>query len=326
MAYFGLENGASAFPATQAIRYQKRFRERFRDKSVLPLATNREWQGTFKGVGTEVDIPVLPTLHSRKTKPGEKINYDRPKATMEKFTIGRERYIALTLEDEDKLFAGFNIEGPVLEETTKVISEEVETEFWDDIPSKVATANSGNTAGYKSGKYKLGSTTYPVSLFKTDALAGAGTAVTTDAPKMSAVDYLLQLPACIKEQPGGKEKPVRIFVPTVLGYLLQTSELKQADLTGDAVSMLRKDLQVLGNIGGADVIVTDKLPIYTVSSANCYPIIALDTSAITFVEEVKIKDKLQSVEEWGDFHRSKLIYDWFVRYPEFFSVGYVQIG
>ena len=32
------------------------------------------------------------------------------------------------------------------------------------------------------------------------------------------------------------------------------------------------------------------------------------------------------VEEWGDFHRSKLIYDWFVRYPEFFSVGYVQIG
>ena len=50
MAYFGLDNGASAFPATQAIRYQKRFRERFRDKSVLPLATNREWQGTFKGV------------------------------------------------------------------------------------------------------------------------------------------------------------------------------------------------------------------------------------------------------------------------------------
>ena len=142
MAYFGLENGASAFPATQAIRYQKRFRERFRDKSVLPLATNREWQGTFKGVGTEVDIPVLPTLHSRKTKPGEKVNYDRPKASMEKFTIGRERYIALTLEDEDKLFAGFNIEGPVLEEATKVMSEEVEAEFWDDIPSKTSRARS----------------------------------------------------------------------------------------------------------------------------------------------------------------------------------------
>ena len=317
MAYFGLENGASAFPATQAIRYQKRFRERFRDKSVLPLATNREWQGTFKGVGTEVDIPVLPTLHSRKTKPGEKVNYDRPKATMEKFTIGRERYIALTLEDEDKLFAGFNIEGPVLEEATKVMSEEVEAEFWADIPSKVATANSGNTAGYKSGHYKLGSSATPQTLYASKASLSTN--------EMLAVDYLLQFPACIKEQPGGKEKPIRIFVPTVLGYILQTSELKQADLTGDAVSLLRKDLQVLGNLGGADVIVTDKLPIYQ-NSGNVYPVIALDTSAITFVEEVKIKDKLQSVEEWGDFHRSKLIYDWFVRYPEFFSVGYVKIG
>lgn len=326
MAYFGLDNGASSFPATQSIRYQKRFRERFRDKSILPLVTNREWQGSFKGVGTEVDIPVLPTLHSRKTKPGEKVTYDRPEATMEKFRIGRERYIALTVKDEDKLFAGFNIEGPVLEEATKTMGEEVEAEFWEDILSKCATANTGNTAGYKSGKYKLGSAALPVTLFKSDAAASAGSPVTSEAPKMNAVDYILQQPACIKEQPGGKEKPVRIIVPTVLGYLLQTSELKQADLTGDAVSLLRKDLQVIGNLGGADVIVSDKLPIYTVSGANCYPIVTVDTSAITFVEEVKIKDQLQSTEEWGDFHRSKLIYDWFVRYPEFFSVGYVQIG
>lgn len=326
MAYFGLPNGASAFPATQQIRYQKKFRERFRDQSLFPLVTNREWQGQFKGFGTEIDIPTLPVLHSQKTTPGAKINYQRPKAGMEKFTIGRERMIALTLEDEDKLFAGFNIEGPVLDEAAKVMGEETEYEFWQDVLTKCAAVNTGNAAGFKSGKYKLGSATLPVSLFKTDAAAADGTAVTSNAPKMSAVDYLLQGPATIKEQPGGKQKPVRMVIPTIIGYLLQTSELKQADLTGDAVSGLRKDLQVVGKLGGADVIVSDMLPIYTSNGANCYPIITIDQSAITFAEEIKLKDKLQSVEEWGDFHRSKMIYDWFVRYPEFFSVGYVQIG
>ena len=136
MAYFGLTNGQSAFPATQQIRYQKRVRERFRDKSLLSLVTNSEWQGQFKGTGTEVRIPVLPVLHSRKTKPGEKVQYERPKATDEIFTIGRERYIALTIEDEDKLFAGFNIEGPTLDEASKTMTEDVEFEFWGDIPTK----------------------------------------------------------------------------------------------------------------------------------------------------------------------------------------------
>ena len=318
MAYFGLQNGASAFPATQAIQYQKRFRERFRDTSILPLVTNREWQGNFKGTGTEIDIPVLPVLHSKKTTPGAKINYQRPKASMEKFTIGRERYIALTIEDEDKLFAGFNIEGPVLEEATKVMSEDVEQEFWGDILTKAHAANLGNAAGYRSGHYKLGTSVTPQTLYATKAEA-------TSPNTMCAVDYMLQLPAAIKELPGGKEKPVRIIVPTVLGYVLQTSELKQADLTGDAVSSLRKDLQVIGKLGGSDIIVSDKLPVFQ-NSGNVYPIVAIDTSAITFAEEVRIKDKLQDTEEWGDFHRSKLIYDWFVRYPEFFSVGYVKIG
>lgn len=317
MAYFGNTNGASAFPATQQIIYQKRFRERFRDKSIMPLVTNSEWKGQFKGTGTEIDIPVLPVLHSTKTSAGAKIAYQRPKASMEKFTIGRERYIALTVEDEDKLFAGFNIEGPVLEEAAKVLTEDVEYEFWNDILTKAASANLGNTAGYKSGHYKLGTSTTPQTLYADNS--------SLQTNQMNVTDYILQLPACIKEQPGGKEKPIRIVVPTVVGYLLQNGKISAANLMGDAVSTLRKDLQVIGQLGGADIIVSDKLPIFQ-NNGNVYPIVALDTSAITFAEEVRIKDKLQSVEEWGDFHRSKLIYDWFVRYPEFFSVGYVKIG
>ena len=51
-----------------------------------------------------------------------------------------------------------------------------------------------------------------------------------------------------------------------------------------------------------------------------------DSSAIAFADEARVKGKLESVEEWGDFHRSKMIYDWFVRYPERIGCSYVKIG
>ena len=43
-------------------------------------------------------------------------------------------------------------------------------------------------------------------------------------------------------------------------------------------------------------------------------------------DEARVKSKLESVEEWGEFHRSKMIYDWFVRYPERIGYSYVTIG
>lgn len=316
--YFGIKDGSAPLAATQAVIFEKRFRERFRDKSIIPLVTNRDWQGKFRGTGTEIDIPVLPVLHSEKTTPGARLSYQRPKASMEKFRIGRERYIALTVEDEDKLFAGFNIEGPILEEAAKVMSEDVEAEFWGDVLTKCHAENAGNAAGHSSGHYRLGTASTPQTLFSAKASPGTN--------EMNAVDYIMQFPACIKEQPGGKEKPLRIVVPTVVGYLLQTGELKQADLTGDATSMLRKDLQVIGKLGGADVIVSDKIGGSGAGTDRVYPVVAVDTSAITFAEEVRINDKLKAAEEFGDFHRTKMIYDWFVRYPEFFSVGYVKVG
>ena len=329
-AYFGKSGGATAFPATQVVQVEKQFRKRFRDKSILPLITNSEWKGRFRGVGTEIKIPVLPVLHTYKTTPGEKYRYQEVKGTEETFVINRERAWGVHIGEEDKLFADFNIENPILEEMAKVNGEDIEYEFLLDIPSKCAAANTGATAtgkaGYVSGGFKIGSAALPTTLFKTDALAGSGSAVTANANKLSAPDFFAHLAGVLREQPGGKVGSWRCVVPTAVAVLLQPSELKQAELTGDATSTLRKDVQDIGNLAGLDLIVSDKIPYFTVSSANCYPIIALDNTAITFAEEAVIKADIDDKDEDGKFHRCKTIYDWFVRYPERFAVGYVQIG
>lgn len=328
-AYFGKAGGATSFPATQAIIFEKQFRKRFRDQSIIPLITNSEWKGKFKGTGTEIKIPVLPVMHTYKTVPGDSYRYQEPKATEETFVINRERAWGIHFISEDQMFAQFNITSPILEEQAKVNGEDIEFEMLSDITSKCAPANTGDVtgkAGYVSGRYAIGSAVLPTTLFKTDALAGSGTAVTSTANKLSAPEFFVQLAATLNEQPGGKVGSWRVVVPTAVAALLQTSELKQADLTGDTVSLLRKSVSAIGNLAGMDIIQSDKIPVETVSGANCYPIIALDTTAITFAEEVKIEEKLKDIDKDGDFYRCKTIYDWFVRYPERFAVGYVQIG
>ena len=143
-AYFGKAGGATSFPATQAIIFEKQFRKRFRDQSIIPLITNSEWKGKFKGTGTEIKIPVLPMMHTYKTVPGDSYRYQEPKATEETFVINRERAWGIHFISEDQMFAQFNITSPILEEQAKVNGEDIEFEMLSDIPSKCAPANTGD--------------------------------------------------------------------------------------------------------------------------------------------------------------------------------------
>lgn len=333
MSYFGRANG-TPFASTQTVQMEKAFKKRFRDQSIMPLLTNNQWKGKFRGVGTEIKIPVLPVMSTYKTKPGDPVKYQTPKSTDETFIINRERAWGFHIEDEDKLFADFNIESPILEEQSKVMGEDIEFEFLQDIQDKCDVLNTGATsgkngyAGFKSMAYAIGSATVPTFLYKSDANAKASGSVGTN--KLAAPDFFAALGATLTEQPGGKVGSWRCVIPTVVAYKIQTSELKQAELSGDAVSTLRKSVKDIGNLAGMDLLMSDKIPFTSVSvnssSYNVYPIIALDNTAITFAEEVVIKEKLQDKNEWGEFHRCKTIYDWFVRYPERFAVGYVAIG
>lgn len=318
-------NGQPNFPATQQEIYETEFRKRFRDKSILPMITNREWEGRFRKTGQTIHVPVLPLIHTNVTKPGEKVKYQEPKGAEEVFTINRERYFAFKLEDEDKIFSKLDLESPLIAEGTRQMSEDVEAEFFADVPSKVHVCNQGNTSGFKSASFDLGSAVNPVTLYKTGTACDAATSVTH---RNVAPDYIVSCINALNEMPGGLDTKPFVIVPVAVANVIQTSELKRADWMGDAESALRKSVRFLGELNGANIIVDNQIPMWRASGGDPakYLIFFGDTSAVTFADEARVKDKLQSVEEWGEFHRSKMIYDWFVRYPERIGCGYVTIA
>lgn len=314
-------SGQLNFPATQQEIYETTFKTRFRDKSILPRITNRGYEGKFRKKGTTINVPILPIIETHKTVVGEKVKYQEPKGASEKFTINRERYFAFKLEDEDKIFSSMDLESPLITEANRQMAEDVEKEFLADIIYKVHASNTGKTAGIRSGSYDLGTNAAPVRLWKNNTVMGASAG-------QLAPDYLVACINTLNEMPGGLDTKPFVIIPTAVANVLQTSELHRADWMGDAQSVMRKSVQFLGELNGATIIVDNQLPMWakTDSEAAQFAIFFGDSSAIAFADEARVKGKLESVEEWGEFHRSKMIYDWFVTYPERIGTGFVTVN
>lgn len=318
---FGNTGHQPNFPGTQNLIQERMFRKRFRDKSILPAITNSEWKGRFKNSGTVLTVPVLPLIKTEKTTPGGDVKYQEPKSTDERFYLNRERYYALRFIEEDQAFSAMDIKSPVRNEASAQLADDMEEEFTSDVYTKVHSANQGKHAGFRSQSFDLGTSGTPVSIYKTDAEASGEN-------KASVVDYLTRCIACLREMPGGKEADPWIVIPTCVAHRLQTSEMKQANMMGDSESLIRKNVVALGSIGGATVFVDDKLPMWNTSdSGKIYNILFGDNSAVTFVNEVTMDDPdMKDVNKWGIFYRTKVIYDWFVRYPERLGTGFVKLG
>lgn len=304
-SYFGAATADATYPnlqGTQAPQLEKAFKKVLRDKSILSLITNRKYQGKFKGVGTEIDIPLMPDITINSAKYGDEMTYQTPQSGVEKFSINREYTCGLHFPEEDTKFAQFDVTSPIIAEAGQKMGEKIEADFLADIVGKCHEKNTGATAGIVSGGYNLGA-------------PGAGVALS----KTTIADFILGGVNALREQPGGKMGSYRIVVPTIVGHYLQGSDLQKADWMGDAQSVLRKDVQLLGSLGGADIIVSDKVPVVD----GTYPILFVDTEAITFFEEVRISEKLKDKDIWGDFYRTKVICDWYALWPEKFGVGYL---
>ena len=315
-------NGQLNHPGTQPGNSVGHFRRRFRERSILGRITNRNYDASqFKGKGSVLTIPDTPVITTRKTRMGQPVEYEEIKTGAHFMVIDRERYWGVKIEDEDNIFANFDIESPIVQEADQQLAEDTEDELISDVLYKTHEANQGANAGIKSGIYNLGTALSPVTLYKTEAARnGRAGAIATD--------HFQDFSAVIGEQPGGVGPGAFIVCPGAVAGVLQKSEMQRADWMGTAQSLLRRPVEFLGDISGMTVIASNRLPIFpaTGGSPAVFPILFGDKRAISFAEIFRFRDKMTDIREWGSFHRAKMIYDWYVDRSEFLGVSFVTIG
>jgi hypothetical protein len=174
----------------------------------------------------------------------------------------------------------------------------VDTEVLDGIVNQCAATNRGATAG-KYANLNLGIKGTPITVVGQGATAG----------QSNLIDLLLRMGECLDEQ-NIPEVGRWVVMPAWAGRQIKQSELRQAYLSGDPVSMLRNGR--LGMIDRFTLYISNLLPTNASDSTNFaageFPIFAGHAHGITFASQISKLETLRSELTFGQILRGLQVY------------------
>lgn len=173
----------------------------------------------------------------------------------------------------------------------------IDTDVLFGILDEANADNRGTSAGKHSQDINLGVTGTPLSLVADGATGG----------DVDVLDMILRLGQVLDEQ-NIPETGRWLLMPTWTSTLIKRSELRQAYLSGDAVSMLRN-----GRVGMVDrftLYVSNLLPQGTAAglASGEHAIYAGHAHGLTFASQVSKVETLRSESTFGTILRGLQVY------------------
>ena len=167
------------------------------------------------------------------------------------------------------------------------------------IKDQAAAANRGLTAGAITGMLNLGVTGTPLSVVSSLTGAGAG--------DVEILTVMLRLGQALDEQ-NIPESGRWIIMPTWAATMVKRSELRQAYLSGDGVSMLRNGR--LGMVDRFTLYTSNLIPFGTAAglAAGEFLIYAGQSHALTFATQMTEMETLRSELTFGQIMRGLQVY------------------
>lgn len=206
-----------------------KFIEKFYDATVLAAISNTDYEGEITAHGDKVKIRTVPTITIRDYQANQALVVERPSAGIVELLIDKGKYFNTVLDDVMKRQADVNMMDKWATDASEQMKIVIDTAVLKSLVNQCATANRGATAGRLSAGINLGVGGTAISLSKNNIL-----------------DYIILLGQVLDEQ-NVPETNRFLVMPAWATGLIKRSDLKQAYITGDAVSPLRN-----GKIGIID--------------------------------------------------------------------------
>lgn len=284
--------------------------EKFYDATVLAAISNTNYEGEIKKHGDRVYMRQRPTVTIRDYTVNQDLLVDRPSASVLQLNIDKGKYFNLHLDDVMRM----QMDVDLMNQWSMDASEQFKIAIDQDILgvrsgtggaagilNSAAAANRGATAGRITAGINLGVAGTPVLLTRANIM-----------------DYIILLGQVLDEQ-NVPETGRWIILPAWMASLLKRSDLRDAALTGDGVSVARNGK--LGTIDRFTIYTSNLLPTSTTdgiagndSDAATY-IYAGHPNAITFASQFTELDVLKSERTFGQLMRGLQVYGYSVPDP-----------
>lgn len=271
--------------------------EKFYASTVLSAISNTDYEGEIKNQGDKVKIRTKPTITINDYSADMSLALQRPSGNVIDLAIDQGKYFNTILDDVMDVQSDLNMLSMWSDDAAEQMKIVIDTAVLKGILGGADAKNKGATAGKISSSLNLGVTsTGPLAV---TAAAAAG--------KVDILSLLLRLGQALDEQ-NIPETGRWVVLPTWAATLIKQSELRQAYLSGDGVSILRNGR--LGMVDRFTIYTSNLLPTGVAGgmAAGEYAIYAGHAHGLTFASQVSKVETLRSEMTFGTVLRGLQVY------------------
>jgi hypothetical protein len=264
--------------------------ENFYDATVLAAISNTDYEGEIRQYGDTVNIRTTPEITIRDYVKGQTLTVENPDKPKLQLLIDKGEYFACVEDDIDKVQSDIVLMDTWSKDASERMKIKIDQRVLTDILPGIGAFNKGLTAGEQSASFNLGTTAAPLTVTKD------GASSTT-----SVVDLLVDL-GTVLDEANAPEAGRFVVIPAKMAGLIKKSELKDASLTGDSMSIVRN-----GRLG-----MVDRFTIYVSHNLNVssgkYSIIAGHKMGFTFASQMTNMETIRSESTFGNIIRGLQVY------------------
>lgn len=262
--------------------------EKFYDATVIAAIANTDYEGEIKGQGDKVVIRQKPTIDIRAYEAEQALTVDRPSSNIVELLIDQGFYFNTVLDDVMEIQADLELMSIWADDASEQMKIKIDTAVLAAIPADVSADNQGDAAGRLSGNIDLGKTGAPIAMTKDNV-----------------IDQIVNLGQCLDEQ-NIPETGRWLVIPAWAAALIKRSDLRDASLTGDTVSMARNGR--LGMIERFTIYMSNLLPFADETGKNAFDILAGHSHGLTFASQLDKVETLRSESTFGTLMRGLQVY------------------
>jgi hypothetical protein len=269
--------------------------EKFYAATVLAAISNTDYEGEIRNMGDKVKIRTKPTITIRDYTLDQNLTVDRPSSTTVELTIDFAKYFNLVLDDIIERQSDMNMMSMWADDASEQMKIVIDQAVLAGISAGVAAKNKNSGAGIISGNINLGVSGTPI--------------VPTPGPGAGyIVDLIVNMGQCLDEY-NIPESGRWLIIPPWIGSMIKKSDLKNASISGDGVSLVRNGR--LGMIDRFTLYSSNLLPVATdgthVGSTHVF---AGHTAGLTFASQISQMETLRSESTFGTLLRGLQVYGW----------------
>lgn len=286
--------------------------ENFYDATVLSAVSNTDYEGEIRNFGDTVNIRQIPELTIRDYVKGQVLTVENPDKPKIQLLIDKGEYFAAVEDDVDKVQTDITLMDQWTKDASERMKIKIDTRVLPNIAAGADSFNAGADAGKQSGSFNLGTTAAPLIITK-DGVGGT----------TSVIDLIVDIGTVLDEN-NVPEDNRYLIIPAKMAGLIKKSELKDASLTGDSVSVVRNGR--LGMIDRFTLYMSHNLLNDTAAGSGGVHIIAGHKYGFTFASQMTNMETIRSESTFGDIVRGLQVYGYKVVKPEAIATAVVRFS